>query len=256
MEEGRIPDHAITASSSYEAKSVGPQNASSMPESALNFSFVGCLIFQVLMYCGHAHEYIMLDGLKINILVQLRMHFQYLRLNVEDILAYHPSELERGEAWNVFQKRLKELVTYHCSLTTLVEMVEDVFNKCVLFSFLTLSVFSCFSLYSMSSIALFGLQFWKFAGFILFPCILFFVDCYFSEEVLTESAELSNSCYNVEFNGADVRFQKALLMLMRRSQKRLMFTIGQFAPLSILTTVTIMKAAVSYFMLLRNMKNH
>ncbi|XP_022902114.1 discoidin domain-containing receptor 2-like [Onthophagus taurus] len=27
MQEGRIPDHAITASSSYEAKSVGPQNA-------------------------------------------------------------------------------------------------------------------------------------------------------------------------------------------------------------------------------------
>lgn len=27
MEEGRIPDHAITASSSYEIKSVGPQNA-------------------------------------------------------------------------------------------------------------------------------------------------------------------------------------------------------------------------------------
>jgi hypothetical protein len=27
MEEGRIPDTAITASSSYEAKSVGPQNA-------------------------------------------------------------------------------------------------------------------------------------------------------------------------------------------------------------------------------------
>jgi len=26
MEEGRIPDHAISASSSYEAKSVGPQN--------------------------------------------------------------------------------------------------------------------------------------------------------------------------------------------------------------------------------------
>ncbi|KYB29044.1 hypothetical protein TcasGA2_TC032247 [Tribolium castaneum] len=27
MEEERIPDHAISASSSYEAKSVGPQNA-------------------------------------------------------------------------------------------------------------------------------------------------------------------------------------------------------------------------------------
>lgn len=27
MEEGRIPDEAITASSSYEMKSVGPQNA-------------------------------------------------------------------------------------------------------------------------------------------------------------------------------------------------------------------------------------
>lgn len=27
MEEGRIPDNAITASSSYETKSVGPQNA-------------------------------------------------------------------------------------------------------------------------------------------------------------------------------------------------------------------------------------
>ncbi|CAG9855614.1 unnamed protein product [Phyllotreta striolata] len=27
MEEGRIPDHAISASSSYETKSVGPQNA-------------------------------------------------------------------------------------------------------------------------------------------------------------------------------------------------------------------------------------
>lgn len=30
MEEGRIPDHAISASSSYEAKSVGPQNARSV----------------------------------------------------------------------------------------------------------------------------------------------------------------------------------------------------------------------------------
>ncbi|KAH1003685.1 hypothetical protein HUJ04_003562 [Dendroctonus ponderosae] len=29
MEAGRIPDHAISASSSYETKSVGPQNASS-----------------------------------------------------------------------------------------------------------------------------------------------------------------------------------------------------------------------------------
>jgi hypothetical protein len=27
MEEGKIPDEAITASSSYEMKSVGPQNA-------------------------------------------------------------------------------------------------------------------------------------------------------------------------------------------------------------------------------------
>lgn len=27
MEEGKIPDDAITASSSYETKSVGPQNA-------------------------------------------------------------------------------------------------------------------------------------------------------------------------------------------------------------------------------------
>lgn len=27
MEEGKIPDNAITASSSYEMKSVGPQNA-------------------------------------------------------------------------------------------------------------------------------------------------------------------------------------------------------------------------------------
>ncbi|KAI4474000.1 hypothetical protein M0802_015839 [Mischocyttarus mexicanus] len=38
MEEGRIPDDAITASSSYEMKSVGPQNARTLGDKRLVIS--------------------------------------------------------------------------------------------------------------------------------------------------------------------------------------------------------------------------
>ncbi|XP_026463457.1 discoidin domain-containing receptor 2-like isoform X2 [Ctenocephalides felis] len=55
MEQGRIPDHAITASSSYEAKSVGPQNARIRQEKN---GGAWCPKAQI---SGEVHEYLEVD---------------------------------------------------------------------------------------------------------------------------------------------------------------------------------------------------
>lgn len=58
---------------------------------------------------------------------------------------------------------------------------------------------------------------------------------FWGTKVITESLALAKSCYEVEFVGTDIRFQKALILIMQRSQSPFKLTLGRFAALSLVT---------------------
>ncbi|KAF2893677.1 hypothetical protein ILUMI_12495, partial [Ignelater luminosus] len=65
--------------------------------------------------------------------------------------------------------------------------------------------------------------------------LLQFITAYWGNQVITESEAIVRTCYEADFIGADVRFQKSLIKIMQRSQKVPRFTVGKITPLSINT---------------------
>lgn len=63
--------------------------------------------------------------------------------------------------------------------------------------------------------------------------------CYWGNVVITESADLAVACYDVDFIGSDVRFQRSLQMMIQMCQREMCFTSGKLAPLSLQTFVTV-----------------
>lgn len=66
-------------------------------------------------------------------------------------------------------------------------------------------------------------------------CFQPFVICFWGEMVTKESEDIAISAYNANFIGADVRFQKALAFIIRRSQKPLRLRAGNFIETSLVT---------------------
>ncbi|XP_031339204.1 odorant receptor 59b-like [Photinus pyralis] len=106
----------------------------------------------------------------------------------------------------------------------------------------------------MSIIPLLSAEFLKLMLYIQLSLALFFGDAYLSTIVQAECLGVSHSCSEIHFVGTNLKFQKALVMLMAKTQKPVTFTIGRFAPLSINSVFTVIKAAFSYFMLVQSFK--
>ena len=97
-----------------------------------------------------------------------------------------------------------------------------------------------------------------------------FLYCFWGNEVAMQSQEIAMACWNANFIGTDVRFQKNLVFVIRAGQKPIILTAGKFVPLSLATYVwvgvvlwicfsmflhmlfQILRASYSYYMVLRN----
>ncbi|KAB0800143.1 hypothetical protein PPYR_08023 [Photinus pyralis] len=78
-----------------------------------------------------------------------------------------------------------------------------------------------------------------------------FVLSYFGTQLSTASQNVANACYELDFIGLDVRFQKSLLMIIMRCQRPAWLSVGGFTNLSIAVFTWMMRSTYSYFMILR-----
>ncbi|XP_031338150.1 odorant receptor 85b-like [Photinus pyralis] len=165
--------------------------------------------------------------------------------------------IDKGNVpWPYQQKHLKSIIVHHNYIIRIASETEEIFNKCVLVNFLNLSFVICIILFRIANAPLFTVEFFKLCLYLIASNILFFGDCYLTQKVLTENEALAYACYSVDFVGTNLPFQKSLILIMARAQRSVQFTVGKFAPLSIVTLVTILKASYSYFTLLQNRRQH
>ncbi|KAK5638613.1 hypothetical protein RI129_012908 [Pyrocoelia pectoralis] len=78
---------------------------------------------------------------------------------------------------------------------------------------------------------------------------------YWGNEVTLESQNVLKACYDMEFYGADVRFQKGLILMMERSKRPITFTAGKFSALTLGTFIWIARTSYSYMMILRRVND-
>ncbi|XP_031338818.1 odorant receptor 43a-like [Photinus pyralis] len=198
------------------------------------------------------------------IMLQLKTHFKYLRMNIEEVLDDAKKEFssiskiasnllsKSNVPWLYQQKQLNKIIVHHNYIIRIASETEEVFNKCVLVNVLSLSFLICIFLFRIVNVPLFTVEFFKLCIYLIGASALFFGDCYLTQRVLTENEALAFSCYDVDFVGTSLPFQKSLILIMARAQRSIRFTVGKFAPLNIVTLVTILKASYSYFMLLQH----
>ncbi|XP_031345781.1 uncharacterized protein LOC116172672 [Photinus pyralis] len=136
--------------------------------------------------------------------------------------------------WKYLRPTLKEAVTYHLAVFDIANKIEENFNLLVL-------------LIVLSGIVLIGSLLYKLNGIILIS--------YWGNEVTLASQNVRNACYEVEFYGADVRFQKGIVLIMERSKKPITFTAGKFSALTLGTFIWIARTSYSYLMILRRVNN-
>ncbi|XP_031340915.1 odorant receptor Or2-like [Photinus pyralis] len=199
-------------------------------------------------------------------MIQLKTHFKYLKLGVQELILNAKEDfcadnaLESCSAydiqWPYHQKQFKKIVLHYNYVIQVAKVTESVFNKCVLVSFINLSILICLILLNLSNVPAFSIQWLKLWSYIAAVCVLFFADCYFTQMVITENETFAYSFYEIDFVGICLTFQKSLILCMARAQKPVKFTIGKFAPPTVVAIVTVLKASYSYYTLLQSRRKH
>ncbi|KAF5291588.1 hypothetical protein FQR65_LT01901 [Abscondita terminalis] len=152
-----------------------------------------------------------------------------------------------------WKTQLKHVVTYHTAILDVAKLIDEAFHLCRLVKFISLSVLFCLLIYGMSKVPISDGLFWMQFFYATFFIGEINVVYYYGNEIMVQSQGIANCCYDVYFVEADIRLQKALLLIIQRSQRPIQMTVGKFVPLSLATSIAMMRATYSYFMLLRDL---
>ncbi|KAF2888594.1 hypothetical protein ILUMI_17579, partial [Ignelater luminosus] len=72
--------------------------------------------------------------------------------------------------------------------------------------------------------------------------------CYWGEEVLFESQNIMEAAFEASFVGVSLKYQKALMLIMRRSLNPCKLTVGKFALVNLATFTWVLRSGYTTFM--------
>ncbi|KAF2903850.1 hypothetical protein ILUMI_02323, partial [Ignelater luminosus] len=172
----------------------------------------------------------MSDILVAALLVDLATQYKILRRQMQK--AFYTDD-STGFNWFYLHGKIKRCVTHHLHIIKLTEDVEEICSTIVFIGVVAGLSVTSFSLYYASVLPLLdfkALQSYLEVGMIISS--LFFL-CYCGTELSEASQSIASACYEANFVGTDLRFQKSLMFIMMRSQKPARITVGKFTELSI-----------------------
>ncbi|XP_031351016.1 odorant receptor 85c-like isoform X2 [Photinus pyralis] len=222
------------------------------PQWALNITYIGSLIYQVVSFTTVGTENITVDCLLVCMLILLLTHYrnipQYFynltRNSIEDF-----SDVEHLDAnsvhykdvpWEYFLRNLKEAIEYHVKITEVAKEIEDIFHNVLLVSFTMNSLVTCFSIFRITNTPLFGATFWNMFLYLSATFDLFFLQCCLLQKLIDESWNISDACFQSYHPGIDIRIHNALIIIMSQSQNRpVRVTIGKFVAISHAAIITV-----------------
>ncbi|TMW51390.1 hypothetical protein DOY81_003514 [Sarcophaga bullata] len=150
---------------------------------------------------------------------QLIMHFNYLARSLESYKTkYQQMNINKQKEYEKDFQFLRTMIKYHTYLLGLSHQLNNIFGLPILLNFIASSFVICFLGFQMSIGA--SPEFLLKLSLFLAICIAqIYLICYYGQELIDQSFNVSLAAYNQEWRDLDVRLQKMLLLMAVRAQK-------------------------------------
>ncbi|EFN60771.1 Odorant receptor Or2, partial [Camponotus floridanus] len=112
-------------------------------------------------------------------------------------------------------------------------MVNATFTTMMFIQFSIISLVLCMSVYKLSTItSLFTLNFAHKFSYLCSMLVQIFLYCWFGNEVILKSIDVSTAIYEMDFTKLRVRVMKDLMIIMMRASKPVKISTGYIVTLS------------------------
>ncbi|KAF5296983.1 hypothetical protein FQR65_LT10135 [Abscondita terminalis] len=158
--------------------------------------------------------------------------------------------------WLLLENNLKDCVKQLVHIMNATQKFAKLFSWILLIDFVGFSIIIGLCLMYTFMIKSYDLKFIQITIVLFAALITAFFTSYWGSELVKHYMEIGISCYELDFVGTDLRFQKCLCLMIQQTQQPVQFTVGGFNSLSMRTFLIVIKAAYSYFTFWYNYNNN
>ncbi|XP_017073428.1 odorant receptor 85b [Drosophila eugracilis] len=184
------------------------------------------------------------DLLLCAVATQVVMHFDYLSNTME----YH----ELSGNWEEDSRFMADIVKYHERILRLADVVNDIFGVPLLLNFMVSSFVICFVGFQMT-VGVPPDMVIKLFLFLFSSMSQAYLICHYGQMVADASYGLSVATYNQNWNHADVRYKRALVIIISRAQNVTFLKATIFLDITRSTMTDLLQISYKFFALLRTM---
>ncbi|KAF7271071.1 hypothetical protein GWI33_016031 [Rhynchophorus ferrugineus] len=148
-------------------------------------------------------------------------------------------------------KRARELVKYHQRIIRFVEKLNDSIKYLLLIEFLSSSLNIASVMYQLLSAQTLTDIIFSISYLMVLIGQLFIL-AWHANEIKVESVAVSDAAYDSSWYASSYNIKQMIQMVIMRSNKPLLLTIGPFNPLTTQTVISVINAAYSYVMIMTN----
>ncbi|KAH8248334.1 hypothetical protein KR032_001196, partial [Drosophila birchii] len=175
-----------------------------------NWSYYPLLLSQNFAGYTAAAGQISTDLLLAAVVTQLVMHFDNLSSKMEN------HQLTRN--WEKDSRFLRDIVRYHERILRLSDLVNDIFGVPLLLNFMVSSFVICFVGFQMT-VGVPPEMIIKLMLFLFCSLSQVYLICHYGQKVADASSGLSLATYKQDWTYADIRYKRALVIIMVRGQR-------------------------------------
>ncbi|KAF5273048.1 hypothetical protein FQR65_LT04790 [Abscondita terminalis] len=172
----------------------------------------------------------------VGMLDYISTQFKILQHNLQKLsVTTQESLIKNTISWGTLQKEIKNCVIYHLSIKSILKEIEDIFSCAIFFIYFSIQSMICIDIYRASLLSIQDVRTYRIFVEIMAVSIDLFLITMAGENVTYESGQICNAICKIDFVGADIRFQKSLIILMQQSQTPLQMKAGKFIDISLMS---------------------
>ncbi|KAF5296986.1 hypothetical protein FQR65_LT10138 [Abscondita terminalis] len=150
------------------------------------------------------------------------------------------------------ENNLKDCLHQLTSIMEITKKFEKMFSFFFLIDFVGLSIIIASCLVYSFMINSYNLKSAQMLTIVFAAVATEFFTTYWGSELVKQYLEIGHCCYEIDFVGTDIRFQKSLRFMTEQTQRPVQFSVGGFSPLTMRTFLLVLKGAYSCFTLLHH----
>ncbi|XP_043285610.1 odorant receptor 46a-like [Venturia canescens] len=149
------------------------------------------------------------------------------------------------------REEIRTCVRQHQEIHKFVKRSNEVFSIVMFIQFSVSAFVICMSTYMLSKMTMHSAGFTFLIVYVSCMIVQIFLLCWYGNEVITESMDVSNAIYDMDWNSLGSSTKKDLRLMMTRTNYRLQYTSGHVIVLSLDSYNRLMKLTYSMYNLLQ-----